>query len=85
LTSGDLLHREASWARVSQFCHKTDEGATVGGARASSWRSHGSEAKDDRFDGVGCGVVKVAPNYPSLDVIFILAHRGILVFCFCYK
>jgi hypothetical protein len=49
---------------------------------ASSWRSHGSEAKDDQFDGVGCGAMEVGPNYPSLDVIFLLAHRGILVFCF---
>jgi hypothetical protein len=29
--------------------------------------------------------VEVRPNYPSLDVIFLLAHRGILVFCFHYK
>jgi hypothetical protein len=47
---------------------------------ASSRRSRGSEAKDGWFDGVGCGVVEVGPNYPSLDVIFLLAHRGILVF-----
>jgi hypothetical protein len=48
---------------------------------ASSRRSHGSEAKDGQFDGIGCGAVEVGPNYPSLDVIFILAHRGIIVFC----
>jgi hypothetical protein len=47
---------------------------------ASSWRSHGSEVKDGRLNGVGCGVVEVRPNYPSLNVIFMLAHRGILVF-----
>jgi hypothetical protein len=47
---------------------------------ASSWRSCGSEAKDGRFDGVGCSAVEVIPNYPLLDVIFLLAHRGILVF-----
>jgi hypothetical protein len=52
---------------------------------ASSRRSLGSEAKDDWFDGVGCGVTKVRPNYPSLVVVFILANMGILVFCFCYK
>jgi hypothetical protein len=52
---------------------------------ASSQRLHGSEAKDNRFEGVGCGAVEVGPNYPSLDVIFFLAHRGILVFCFHYK
>jgi hypothetical protein len=52
---------------------------------ASSRRSCGSEAKDGRFDGVGCGAAKVGPNYPSLVIVFFLDHRGILVFCFCYK
>jgi hypothetical protein len=47
---------------------------------ASSQRSRESEAKDGWFDDVGCGVVEVGPNYPSLVVIFLLAHRGILVF-----
>jgi hypothetical protein len=47
---------------------------------ASSRRSLDSEVKDDQFDGVGCGTVEVRPNYPSLDVIFLLAHRGVLVF-----
>jgi hypothetical protein len=47
---------------------------------ASLQRSRGSEAKDDRLDGVECGVVEVRPYYHSLDLIFILAHRGILVF-----
>jgi hypothetical protein len=47
---------------------------------APSWRSRGSEAKDSRFDGVGCDVVEVRPNYHSLDVIFLLTHRDILVF-----
>jgi hypothetical protein len=53
---------------------------------ASLWRSHGREAKNDRFDGVGCGTVKVRPNYPSVVVyvVFISAHMGIQVFfCFC--
>jgi hypothetical protein len=49
---------------------------------ASSQRSRRSEAKDGRLDGVGCGVVEVRPNYPSLNVIFIFAHRGFLVFWF---
>jgi hypothetical protein len=47
---------------------------------ASSWQSHGAEAKDGRFGGIGCGTVEVRPNYPSLVVISLLAHRGILVF-----
>jgi hypothetical protein len=38
--------------------------------------------KDGRFNGVGCGVVEVGPIYPSLVVIFLLAHRGILVIWF---
>jgi hypothetical protein len=41
--------------------------------------------KDGRFDGVECDAVEVGPNYPSLVLIFLLAHRGILVFWFCYK
>jgi hypothetical protein len=49
---------------------------------ASSERSHGCEEKDGRFNGVGCSAMEVGPNYPSLDVIFLLAHRGILVFSF---
>jgi hypothetical protein len=52
---------------------------------ASSWRSRGSEAKDDWFDGVRCDVVEVGPNYPSLIIIFLLVHMGIQVFCFHYK
>jgi hypothetical protein len=51
----------------------------------SSQRSRESEVKDGRFDGVGCSAVEVRPNYPSLVVIFLLAHRGILVFYFHYK
>jgi hypothetical protein len=49
---------------------------------ASSWRSRGCQAKDGRFNGVGCSAVQVGPNYPSLDVIFLVAHMGILVFSF---
>jgi hypothetical protein len=52
---------------------------------ASSWKSCVSEAKDDQFDGVGCSAVEVRPNYPSWVVIFLLAHKGILVFYFRYK
>jgi hypothetical protein len=52
---------------------------------ALSRRLHGSEAKDGQFDGVSCGILEVGPNYPSIDVIFRLAHKSILVFCFHYK
>jgi hypothetical protein len=47
---------------------------------ASSQRLCGSEVKDDRFDSVRCGAVEVGPNYPPINVIFLLAHMGILVF-----
>jgi hypothetical protein len=47
---------------------------------ASSWRSRGSETKYGWFDDVGCGAMEDGPNYPSLDVIFLFVHRGILVF-----
>jgi hypothetical protein len=49
---------------------------------ASSQRSCGSKAKDDRFDGIGCDAVDVGPNYHSLVVIFLLPHRDTLVFWF---
>jgi hypothetical protein len=47
---------------------------------APSRRSRGSEEKVGRFDGVRCSAVEVGPNYSSLVVIFLLAHRGIVVF-----
>jgi hypothetical protein len=47
---------------------------------ASLWRSHRSEGKASRFDGIGCGVVKVGPNYPLLDIILFLVHIDILIF-----
>jgi hypothetical protein len=48
----------------------------------SSQRSRGTEAKDGRLDGIGCEAVEVGSNYPSLVVIFLLTHKGILVFWF---
>jgi hypothetical protein len=49
---------------------------------ASSRRSHGREVKFGRFDGIGCDIVEVGPNYSSVVVVLISAHRNILVFCF---
>jgi hypothetical protein len=49
---------------------------------ASPRRSHGSEAKDDRFDDIRYDTEEVEPNYHSLVVIFLLAHRGIVAFWF---
>jgi hypothetical protein len=45
---------------------------------ASSRRSHGSEVKDGRFNGVGCDAMEVGSNYPSLVAIFLLAHRAVV-------
>jgi hypothetical protein len=50
-----------------------------------SWGSRRSEAKDGWFHGVECATSEVRPNYPSLALVFILAHRGILVYYFWYK
>jgi hypothetical protein len=41
------------------FAAKIGEGAMAGGERASSQWLHGSEAKGDRFDDVGCSAVEV--------------------------
>jgi hypothetical protein len=82
LRSSGLLRVEASRARVSQSGLKTGGGATRMVHMASSRRLRGSEAEDGRFDGVRCGAVQVERKYPSLDVIFLLTHRGILVFWF---
>jgi hypothetical protein len=49
---------------------------------ASSQRSRGCDTKDGQFDGIGCSAMEVRPNYPSLDEIFLLAHKGILVISF---
>jgi hypothetical protein len=51
----------------------------------SSWRSRRNKEKDGWFNDVGCSVVEVRPNYYLVDVIFLLAHKCILVFYFCYK
>jgi hypothetical protein len=80
--SSGLLPLEACWARVPQSSLKSGGGMAWIVHVASSQRSHGSKVKDGRFDGIGCGIVEVRPNYPSLDVIFLLAHRGNLVFWF---
>jgi hypothetical protein len=81
-TSGGLLHREASWAMVFYFASKIVEERRRVVHVASSRRLCRSEVKDGRFDDIRCGVVEVGSNYPLLVIIFLLAHRGILVFWF---
>jgi hypothetical protein len=78
--SSDLLHLEASRARVSQSSLKTGGGTMQTVHVALLWRSCGSEAKDGRSDGVRCGAVQVRRKYPSLAVISFSARMGILVF-----
>jgi hypothetical protein len=82
LGSSSLLRLEASRARVFQSSLKTGRGSVWMVHVASSWRSHGIEAEDGMFDGVGCGTVEGGPIYPSVVVVFILAHMGFLVFYF---
>jgi hypothetical protein len=83
--SGGLLHCEASRARVFQFCYKIGEGVTTSAACGIIMELRESEAKDGRFDGIGCNEAKIRRNNPSLAVISLLAHMGIVVFYFCYK
>jgi hypothetical protein len=84
-TSGGLLHAKQVELGFPSFALKLVEERQRVVHVASSWRSRGSEAKDDQFNVVECGVVEVGPSYPLLDAIFLLVHMGILVFYFHYK
>jgi hypothetical protein len=44
---------------------------------ALSRRSHENKTKGGQLDDVRCDVTKVRPNYPSLVIIFLVAHKGI--------
>jgi hypothetical protein len=57
--SSGLLRLKGSWDRVSQSSLKTDGGTAQMVHVTSSLRSHGSEAKDSRSNGVECDAVKV--------------------------
>jgi hypothetical protein len=78
--SSGLLHLKANRARVFQSDLKTGGGVAWVMHMTSSRRLHRSKAKDGQFDGGGCGVVQVGPNYPYFVVVFFLSHLGILVF-----
>jgi hypothetical protein len=78
--SSSLLRLDTSRARVSQSSLNTGGDAAQMVHVTSSRKLHGSEAKDDRSDGVGCSAVEVGQKYHSLVVISFLACRGILVF-----
>jgi hypothetical protein len=45
---------------------------------ASSWRSHGDEAKDGRVDATGC----IRLFYPNFAIFIVLGHKGSLVISF---
>jgi hypothetical protein len=60
--SSNLLHLEASQARVSQFGLKTGGDAAQMVHMLSSQRLHQVEAEDERVDATGC----VGPFYPTL-------------------
>jgi hypothetical protein len=80
--SSSLFRLKISQARVFQSGLKTARGVALVVHMASSRMLHRSEAKDGWFDGVGCAVALVGPNYLHFIVIFFLAHRGILVIWF---
>jgi hypothetical protein len=68
-TSGGLLHVKQVGLGFPSFALKLVKERQRVVHVASSWRSRGSEAKDDQFNVVECGVVEVGPNYPLLDAI----------------
>jgi hypothetical protein len=43
---------------------------------ASSWRSHGVEAEDERVNAMGY----VGPFYPKIIAFIVLGHKGMVVF-----
>jgi hypothetical protein len=79
--SSGLLHREASWARVSQFASKLAEEQQRVVHVASSWRSREDEVKDERVDAMGC----IRLFYPNFTIFFILGYKGSLIISFSYK
>jgi hypothetical protein len=58
---------------------REDKDGTGHASRSSGLLCVEVKPKDGRFDDIRCGTVEVRQNYPSLVVIFLLAHRGILV------
>jgi hypothetical protein len=76
--SSDLLHLEASWARVSQSSVKTGGGMVRMVHVASSQRSHRDEAEDGRVDATEC----IRLFYPNFVVFIVLGHKGSLVISF---
>jgi hypothetical protein len=75
-----------AWKQVSLGFFSLDSRLVEARCGWCTWHHRGGRVevkqKDEWFDGVGCGAMEVGPNYPSLDVNFLLAHRSILVFWF---
>jgi hypothetical protein len=78
LGSSGLLRLEESRARVSQSGLKTGGGAARMVHMASSWRSRGDEAKDERIDATSY----IRLFYPNFAVFIVLGHKGSLVISF---
>jgi hypothetical protein len=75
--SSDLLHVEASRARVFHSDFMTGGGAMQMVSVASLRRLRRAKAEDGRVDTMGC----IRPLYPNFIVFYILDRRSILVFC----
>jgi hypothetical protein len=73
-----LLRREASWAKVFQSSLKTGGGAMRMVHVATSRRSRGDEAKDERVDATGC----IGPFYHNFTVFIVLGHKDSLIISF---
>jgi hypothetical protein len=63
-TSGGLLYRKVSRARVFSFASKLVKERRRVVHTTSLQRSRESEAKDGRFDGSGCSTTKIRQKYP---------------------
>jgi hypothetical protein len=76
--SSGWLHLEVSQTRLSQSSLKTSGGAVRMMHMASSWRSRGDEAKDERVDATGC----IRLFYPNFAIFIVLGHKGSLAISF---
>jgi hypothetical protein len=76
LRSSDLLHVEASRARVSQFASRLAEPRRRVVHVAPSWLLRRVQVDDGRVDATGC----IGPDYPCFAIFFLLGSRGIVVF-----
>jgi hypothetical protein len=76
--ASSFLHLKASQARVSQSSLKSGGGTAQMVHVASSWMSHGDEAKDERISAIGC----IRRFYLNFVIFIVLGHMGSLVIIF---